>query len=109
MKLLPLEKLLIAFTIIFLITLGFFSFAPEDNQNDSIVSLPAKTVERYFININTATADELDTLDGIGTELARRIVDYRAEYGDFKVIHDLTKVSGIGDKTLDRIKEYIKT
>jgi len=59
------------------------------------------------ININTASADQLSTLKGIGPALAKRIVDYRQANGDFKTIEDLTQVKGIGEKTLADISESI--
>ncbi len=59
------------------------------------------------ININTATATELATLPGIGPALAQRIVEYRQAHGPFARIEDLKKVSGIGDKVFERIKDLI--
>ena len=59
------------------------------------------------ININTATLDQLDTLPGIGPSLAQAIIDYRREEGDFQRTDDVTKVSGIGSATYDRIKDFI--
>ncbi len=49
----------------------------------------------------------LEALPGIGKVLAQRIVDYRNEHGTFKTIEDLLKVSGIGEVTFDKIKDYI--
>ncbi|MCK4388321.1 MAG: helix-hairpin-helix domain-containing protein, partial [Dehalococcoidia bacterium] len=49
----------------------------------------------------------LETLPGIGEVLAQRIVDYRSENGPFKRIEDLLKVSGIGEATFEKIKDYI--
>ena len=59
------------------------------------------------ININAATKEELDTLPGIGPVLAQRIIDYREEYDGFKDIRELTAVSGIGDATLQKLKDLI--
>ncbi|MFZ5969519.1 MAG: helix-hairpin-helix domain-containing protein [Bacillota bacterium] len=61
------------------------------------------------ININTASVKELDSLKGIGTVLAERIVTYRSENGYFKDIQDLKKVSGIGEKKFEDIKDDICT
>jgi competence protein ComEA len=52
------------------------------------------------VNINTATADELEALPGIGPVLAQRIVDYREQHGPFRSVRDLLNVSGIGDSHL---------
>ncbi len=49
------------------------------------------------ININSATASQLDALPGIGAVLAERIVDYRTQHGRFSNLRDLLKVTGIGD------------
>ncbi len=60
------------------------------------------------ININRATASELDSLDGIGPVIAKRIISYRTTNGPFLVIEDLLKVSGIGDAKLAQFKEKIR-
>jgi comEA protein len=57
------------------------------------------------ININTATAIELERLDGIGPVLAKRIVDYRDANGPFGALEELMDVSGIGPKKLERMRE----
>lgn len=59
------------------------------------------------VNINTATAEELQTLSGIGPVIAQRILDYRTENGAFQSVGELTKVSGIGEKLLEKIYDYI--
>ncbi len=57
------------------------------------------------VNINTATAIELEQVHGIGAATAAAIVAYRTEHGDFKSVDDLTGVKGIGEKKLETIKE----
>lgn len=59
------------------------------------------------ININTASAKELESLSGIGPVLAERIIDYREAYGSFAKIDELTKVSGIGPTVLKKIRDEI--
>jgi competence protein ComEA len=57
------------------------------------------------ININTADAKAIDAaLSGFGPKKAQAIIDYRTKNGDFKTLDDLNKVSGIGDKTIEKIK-----
>jgi competence protein ComEA len=71
-------------------------------------SQPARPVTpSAMININTAGAEELATLPGIGPALAQRIIDWRTANGPFATIADITKVSGIGDKIFERIKDHI--
>lgn len=60
------------------------------------------------ININTATEAELTTLSGIGPSKAAAIIAYREENGGFKTIEDLKNVSGIGDKTFEKLQDAIK-
>ena len=62
-----------------------------------------------LININTATADELQTLSGIGEVRAKAIVEYRTQNGNFSKIEDIKNVSGIGDATFNNIKSQICT
>ena len=59
------------------------------------------------VNINTATAEELATLNGIGKAKAEAIVDHRTTHGNFANVEDLTKVKGIGDKIIEKIKPEI--
>nr|WP_294680827.1 ComEA family DNA-binding protein [uncultured Anaerotignum sp.] len=59
------------------------------------------------LNINTATAQELTSLSGIGEKKAADIVAYRETNGSFSDIADLMQVSGIGEKTFEKIKAEI--
>lgn len=61
-----------------------------------------------IININKATQEELQTLQGIGESTAQKIIDYREQNGDFKQIEDIKNVPGIGDAKFEAIKENIK-
>ncbi len=60
-----------------------------------------------LININTASAAELETLPGIGDVLAGRIIEYRELNGGFRSVEEITAVSGIGEKKFGDIKDRI--
>ncbi|ATO43616.1 helix-hairpin-helix domain-containing protein [Loigolactobacillus coryniformis subsp. coryniformis] len=59
------------------------------------------------VNLNTATAEELQQLTGIGQKKAELIIQFRTEQGGFKQPEDLKKVSGIGDKTFESLKDSV--
>jgi len=59
------------------------------------------------ININTATAEELMQLNGVGSKYADRIIAYREKFGPFKTPEDLMQVPGIGQKTFETNQEII--
>ena len=63
--------------------------------------------ERVLVDLNTATAEELETLTGIGPALAQAILDYRAEHGDFHSIDELMNVRGIGSAKLEGLRDEI--
>lgn len=60
------------------------------------------------ININTASQKELETLPGVGSATASKIIKYREEKGKFKKKEDIKNVSGIGDSKYEKLKDYIK-
>ena len=68
----------------------------------------SKAVRSGPININRATARQLDALDGVGPVIAQRIVDYRKLNGSFLTIDDLQKVSGIGAAKFAQIKTKVR-
>lgn len=75
-------------------------------SRNSSPSSPAES-QNQKVNINTASVTELMTLDGIGEVKAKAIVEYREANGYFKSIDDLTLVSGIGAKTLEKNRDRI--
>ncbi|MBI4753236.1 helix-hairpin-helix domain-containing protein, partial [Candidatus Desantisbacteria bacterium] len=68
-----------------------------------------KQVQWFPVNINIASASELETLPGIGPAKAKAIQDYRNIHGPFQRIEDITMVKGIGEKIFERIKLLITT
>ena len=68
----------------------------------------SKTVHSGPINVNRATAAQLDSLDGIGPVIAKRIIEYRKVNGPFATIEDLQKVSGIGTAKFAIIKSKLR-
>ncbi|MBX9970109.1 helix-hairpin-helix domain-containing protein [Priestia aryabhattai] len=73
----------------------------------SSISSSGTSNDQPLVNINTANTDELQTLSGIGPSKASAIVSYREENGLFQTVEDLGKVSGIGEKSLEKIKAQI--
>jgi competence protein ComEA len=68
----------------------------------------SKTVHSGPINVNRATAAQLDSLDGIGPVIAKRIIEYRKVNGPFATVEDLQKVSGIGTVKFAIIKSKLR-
>jgi competence protein ComEA len=59
------------------------------------------------VNINSATASELEALPGIGPALAQRIIDYRVANGPFSAPEDIIKVRGVGEQTFEQLRDHI--
>ena len=59
------------------------------------------------INLNSATIDQLNSLDGIGPKTAQKIIDYREAHGGFKSVEELLEVPGIGPSKFDQIKNQV--
>ncbi len=88
----------------------------RDDTSDETVTVPLNENTKTSasdpydgkININTASSEELQKLNGIGPALAGRIIEYRQSYGSFVAIEEIMEVKGIGEKTFEKIKGYIK-
>ncbi|STY90749.1 ComEA family DNA-binding protein [Moraxella bovis] len=75
---------------------------PKQAYQALIAKQSAQKVMSERVNINTASMGELATLNGVGAKTAQAIVDYREGFGRFERVDDLTKVKGIGVKTLEK-------
>ena len=79
----------------------------KPNLSHSSASNSAVSNQDLRIDPNVATFEQLQTLPRIGPVIARRIIEYRETNGSFSNAHDLVKVRGIGDKTLEQIRHLV--
>ena len=68
---------------------------------------PAQPASPGLVNLNTATADQLDDLPGIGPALAQRVIDYRTEHGPFRAVDELARVNGISSAMVDEFRDLV--
>ena len=84
-----------------------------ENAVDVTTSAPASATsgtgqtKSALVNLNTATEADFQTISGIGQKRAQDIIAYREANGRFKSVDELKNVSGIGAKTLEKLKEYV--
>lgn len=86
------------------------SIIEEGSKEQIVTGESSKQVaqeESIMVNINTASAEELQKLPGIGSSIANRIVAYRKENGKFNTIEEIQNVSGIGTSKFNKIKNNI--
>lgn len=85
-------------------------YIPKKGEEASSL-IPSQSVQlpsgKQTVNLNTAEPSELETLPGIGPAKSAAIIQYRNENGPYKSIEDLKSISGIGDKTFEKLKELI--
>ena len=105
---------LAALTVLFAVSLAFLHKTSYEGtaHGNYTVSVQEKTdaptaPTRVLVNVNTADAEELETLTGIGPALAQAIVDYRAGHGAFRSAEDLLLVKGIGEAKLEGFRAEI--
>lgn len=103
------ELILLGVTAVFLC--GLMGLARQDRLTADTVrtaaDLPPEEIQVVLVDMNTAGLEELITLPGIGESLAQRIIAERAENGPFETPEDLLRVSGIGEKKLEELREHI--
>jgi len=128
LKLSKAEIASITITVLFIIAAGTVSLIGQSSEASLTVSfeheetpsgraLPSagasstapepESTPELLININTATAEELCSLPGIGEVLSEQIIAHRSEHGLFASIEDIMDVSGIGFAKYENIKNYI--
>jgi comEA protein len=89
-------------------TLAFLGlFLPSSAFWLHAATRPASVAPVQVVSVNTASAEELELVPGIGPAIAARIVSFRNENGPFKAIDELTVVKGIGEKKLERMKNHL--
>jgi competence protein ComEA len=97
-------------TVLSIVALAFLfgaapsSAAPRQRPGGQSAAKPSLTTT---VNINTASASELEALPGIGAKTATRIVDYRQKNGPFKKVEELMNVRGVGEKNFLKLKPQL--
>ena len=113
------EKERVAFTVLGMLALAALGILLWQRQRPALtimgtpvapeqaVPWDAALASARHVDINTASAAELERLPGVGPTLARRITDDRATHGPFVRPEDLQRVKGIGPQTYDAFKDYV--
>ncbi len=81
--------------------------ASEPGNTEERGNTESGGIQNGKVNINTATSEELQTVKGIGPSTAEKIIAFREDYGPFGNIEELMNISGIGEKTFDKMKSQI--
>lgn len=81
-------------------------YVPKIGEQVQSVHTPGMQEEQK-ISVNVATKEELEKIPGVGPKKAENIMNYREENGPFQKVEDLLEVDGIGEKSLEKIKDYI--
>ena len=108
------EIILLGLTAVFLCALAGLSLRDRQDRVPGVVietegEVPREEIAPDFppVDLNTATAEELDTLPGIGESLARRIIAYREANGPFGSIEEIMEVSGIGEAKFAELEDRV--
>ncbi|MBU1356572.1 MAG: helix-hairpin-helix domain-containing protein [Candidatus Edwardsbacteria bacterium] len=83
---------------------GSFPAGPEAAAKNQ---WPVKKIPAEKIDLNRAGPRDLEKLPAIGPAMAKKIIDFRKESGDFRKVEDLMKVKGIGHKKFNRLREHV--
>ncbi len=111
------ERFLLALGLVLMSAIILVSFlVPFFSQKADVVYVSEEEYQKLslqsditsvILNINTATAEELTAISGVGTALAEKIVSYRQEHGSFSSVDELINIEGIGEQTLKKIAPYV--
>lgn len=82
-------------------------YVPVKGESNAPALSSTSSEEKPKVDINNASVEEIQKIQGIGPAKAAAIIAYREEHGPFRKIEDLLNVSGIGEKSLDKMKEQI--
>ena len=102
-------RLLLLFMFCLAVVSGSLSAAPAQSappgaaKRESAKATPSTAV----VNLNTASAAELQTLPGIGAKVAARIIEYREKKGPFKKIEEVMNVQGVGEKSFLKLRAQL--
>jgi competence protein ComEA len=92
-------KITLLFVLLFGLAIGPVSVTAQQSGSD--------TVSTEKINLNTATAEQLESLPGIGPVSAKNILEYRNKVGKFSRIEEIINIKGIGEKKFLKIKDRL--
>lgn len=111
------ERFLLALGLVLMSAIILVSFlVPFFSQKADVVYVSEEEYQKLslqsditsvILNIDTATAEELTAISGVGTALAEKIVSYRQEHGSFSSVDELINIEGIGEQTLKKIAPYV--
>jgi competence protein ComEA len=79
---------------------------PATTPTPNVAALKQRAISNK-ININSASAKELESLPRVGPVMAQRILSFRKDHGPFRSVDELSQIKGLGEKTLARIRDRI--